>query len=186
MKSKLTYYFIKKGLLLPAFLGVILFTWLNPYNQNSLETRSDSLPENSDSKSELLEIHALMRQNKQQEAFSLATAGLKENSSKPIAEFVRAFELLQSPEPLLQSLHQDILAAILLNRYSGTISSDTLMNRLIIHSIRNNREAVVAAIMEKKMEQTRKDRDEEMQRVAEELEMLKEANSYVQSVYLNY
>ena len=183
MKSLLTYYFIKKGLLLPAFLGVLLFSWLNPFDQNS---RTDSLTENRNHDSQLLEIHSLMRQNKQQEAFQLATSGPKGSSSKPVAEFVRAFGLLQSPDHLLKSLHQDILAAILLNRYSGTISSDTLMNRLIIQSLRSNREAVVAAITQKKDADEKKDRAEEMHRVAEEQELLREANMYVQSVYLNY
>lgn len=186
MNSLLTYYFIKKGLLLPAFLGVLLFSWLNPFGSKHQDGKTANMVEKMDLGSLMQDVHALMRQNKQQEAFRLAELNPNKNSSEPVKEFVRAFGVLQSSDSLLRALHQDILAAILSNRYSGVISSDTLMNRLIIQSIRNNRGAALAAISEKKMEKERKEMAEDKQRVAEELEMLNEANMYVRIIYSNH
>ncbi|CAN5912856.1 hypothetical protein BH24BAC1_BH24BAC1_00200 [soil metagenome] len=183
MKNLLFYYFIKKGLVVPTFLVVSLASWFAPFSNSHEETISAEMAKNMAPDSLMHSVLALMRQDKRGEALALAQTVQQRYSSRSAKEFIRAYGLLQSPDSLLWTLHQDKLVAIQNNRFSGKISGDTLLNRLIIASIRNNTEALEEAISQKKSEARIKQLAEDKQRRANELEIMNEANMYVRSVY---
>lgn len=183
MKNLLFYYFIKKGLLVPTFLVVSLASWFAPFSTSPEESIRAEMAKNLAPDSLMHSVHALMRQEKRQEALGLAQTVQQKYSSKSAKEFIRACGLLQASDSLLWTLHQDKLVAIQNNRFSGKISGDTLLNRLIIASIRNNPAALEAAISQKKTEARIKQMAEDRQRLANELEIMNDANMYVRSVY---
>ena len=183
MKNLLFYYFIKKGLLVPTFGVVFLASWFNPFRNNQEESIRDEMAKNLAPDSLMHSVHSLMHEGKGQEALGLAQTVQERYSSRSAKEFVRAYGLLQASDSLLWTLHQDKLVAIQNNRFSGKISGDTLLNRLIIAAIRKNPEALGTAISQKKSEAKIKQVAEDRQRRANELEIMNEANMYVRSVY---